>query len=167
MAGRDERPLWEFRPHLMLALHPGIQPPEMLIEQQDLNDAGWGGWRSSESHTQQHQFPGGPPSLSPTPKTFVEQGGEPALGRAWKNSRVGGPGDTWSICLIVLGGAEAQGQEERGCQLTAEEEQAFSPGPSRHVQAGALRRGCHWLPSPDLLSRNVRGCSYGTQFGKC
>ena len=101
----------------------------------------------------QHQFPSGPPSLSPTPTTFGEQGGEPALGRAWKNSRVGGPGDTRSICLIVPRGDEAPVQEERGPQLTAEEEQASGPGPSQHVQAGAPSQGCHWPPSPDLLSR--------------
>lgn len=105
-----------------------------------------------EPHTQ-HQFPSGPPSLSPTPTTFGEQGGEPALGRAWKNSGVGGPGDTRSICLIVPGGDEAPVQEERGPQLTAEEEQASGPGPSQHVQAGAPSQGCHWPPSPDLLSR--------------
>lgn len=54
------------------------------------------------------------------------------------------------ICFVVLGGAKAQGQEERGPQVTAEKEQASGPGPSRHVQAGAPRRGCHWLPSPDI-----------------
>ena len=30
----------------------------------------------------------------PTLKTYGEQGGKPALGCAWKNSRVGGPGYT-------------------------------------------------------------------------
>lgn len=38
-------------------------------------------------------FPVGLP-VFPTLRTFGEQGGKPALGCSWKNSRVGGPGYT-------------------------------------------------------------------------
>lgn len=152
-------------PHLMLAPDPGIQPPEMLIEQQDLNDAGWVGGDQARATHGSTSFPVGLPSLPPHQRPSLSRR-EPASGRAWKTAEWEG--------LATLGPSASLCWEDR---LRARRKGAANlmqrkSRPSAQVLHGtsrlALQTGLLLLAAfPDLLSRNVRGCSYGTQFGKC
>lgn len=167
MAGRDERPLRE-SPHptprrLMLALPPGIQPLERLIEQQDLNDAGCGGRRSRESHTCSTSPTVGLPAFPPHRGPSVSREGSQAWAAPGKTAEWEGLATLSPSASLCLEEPRLRSRRKGAPNLL--QRKSRPPGQALH---GTSRQELRDRAVTGRLPQTCfHGCGYGTQFGKC